>query len=69
MLDMGKSHCLGIELVFTLLTRSLLWVPVQSHGFSSQVTCPYVGCGESFADHSSIHAQVGVVASLLPAAS
>ncbi|GAB1286204.1 Ubiquitin carboxyl-terminal hydrolase 20 [Apodemus speciosus] len=23
-----------------------------------QVTCPYVGCGESFADHSSIHAQV-----------
>ncbi|XP_052581609.1 ubiquitin carboxyl-terminal hydrolase 20 isoform X1 [Peromyscus californicus insignis] len=23
-----------------------------------QVTCPYVGCGESFADHSTIHAQV-----------
>nr|XP_045006567.1 ubiquitin carboxyl-terminal hydrolase 20 [Jaculus jaculus]XP_045006572.1 ubiquitin carboxyl-terminal hydrolase 20 [Jaculus jaculus]XP_045006573.1 ubiquitin carboxyl-terminal hydrolase 20 [Jaculus jaculus] len=22
-----------------------------------QVTCPYVGCGESFADHSTIHAQ------------
>uniref|UniRef100_A0A287CVV1 Ubiquitin specific peptidase 20 n=1 Tax=Ictidomys tridecemlineatus TaxID=43179 RepID=A0A287CVV1_ICTTR len=27
-----------------------------------QVACPYVGCGESFADHSTIHAQVGVVA-------
>lgn len=24
----------------------------------SQVSCPYVGCGESFADHSTIHAQV-----------
>ncbi|XP_073761727.1 ubiquitin carboxyl-terminal hydrolase 20 isoform X5 [Callorhinus ursinus] len=23
-----------------------------------QVSCPYVGCGESFADHSTIHAQV-----------
>lgn len=23
-----------------------------------QVACPYVGCGESFADHSTIHAQV-----------
>lgn len=22
-----------------------------------QVSCPYVGCGESFADHSTIHAQ------------
>lgn len=24
-----------------------------------QVACPYVGCGESFADHSTLHAQVG----------
>lgn len=63
MLDiLGKLHCLGIESGLTVLTRSLLWVPVHSHCLSSQVTCPYVGCGESFADHSSIHAQVGVVA-------
>lgn len=27
-----------------------------------QVACPYVGCGESFADHSTIHAQVRVAA-------
>uniref|UniRef100_A0A7N5JTQ2 Ubiquitin carboxyl-terminal hydrolase n=1 Tax=Ailuropoda melanoleuca TaxID=9646 RepID=A0A7N5JTQ2_AILME len=25
--------------------------------FKSKVSCPYVGCGESFADHSTIHAQ------------
>jgi hypothetical protein len=67
MLDSSKSHCLGLELVLTLLTLSLLWVPVPSHCLSSQVTCPYVGCGESFADHSSIHAQVGVVAGKLRA--
>lgn len=29
---------------------------------SPQVACPYVGCGESFADHSTTHAQVSVVA-------
>lgn len=49
MLDSAKSHCLGVARV-TVLTLAL----------SLQVTCPYVGCGESFADHSTIHAQVGV---------
>lgn len=29
---------------------------------SPQVACPYVGCGESFADHSTTHAQVSLVA-------
>lgn len=29
---------------------------------SLQVSCPYVGCGESFADHSTVHAQVSLVA-------
>lgn len=35
---------------------------IHSSPLSSQVACPYVGCGESFADHSTIHAQVRVVA-------
>ena len=36
--------------------------PIHSPPLSPQVACPYVGCGESFADHSTIHAQVSVVA-------
>lgn len=48
---------------------SHLWVlmaemsqPQASPFPSLQVACPYVGCGESFADHSTIHAQVSAVA-------
>ena len=36
--------------------------PLHSPSFSPQVSCSYVGCGESFADHSTLHAQVSVVA-------
>lgn len=36
--------------------------PLRSPSFSPQVSCSYVGCGESFADHSTLHAQVSVVA-------
>lgn len=35
--------------------------PLRSPSFSPQVSCSYVGCGESFADHSTLHAQVSVV--------
>uniref|UniRef100_A0A452RTU3 Ubiquitin carboxyl-terminal hydrolase n=1 Tax=Ursus americanus TaxID=9643 RepID=A0A452RTU3_URSAM len=31
--------------------------PILAPSLSPQVSCPYVGCGESFADHSTIHAQ------------
>ena len=36
--------------------------PLRSPSISPQVSCSYVGCGESFADHSTLHAQVSVVA-------
>ncbi|KAF5928144.1 hypothetical protein HPG69_011107 [Diceros bicornis minor] len=35
----------------------LLASPNPLPSLSPQVACPYVGCGESFADHSTIHAQ------------
>ena len=34
--------------------------PARSPSISPQVSCSYVGCGESFADHSTLHAQVSV---------
>lgn len=40
--------------------------PPRSPSVSPQVSCSYVGCGESFADHSTLHAQVSVGPELRP---
>lgn len=59
-----REHLPQAALTWLFLSPPLTQGTCQSCGVTGpnlwaclQVTCPYVGCGESFADHSTTHAQ------------